>query len=291
MSNGAVVDSQIMYGIGNKKMSDKNSDNKEFAIKRITTPHGDVPTVDSVMDALNLIVSRINEISKNIDDRLKYSGATIEASGYIEQNLLDTNKKINELKNKLVSNSDQIENINGNVVKLDKVVSALENMTKTMLNGDFSPQTKSLDDIVEIKNMTKNLKESIIELQKSLGEGPIDLKMLYWSHEEIGIKEKLADIAAYESEKNKILSFFKILNLPKPVLDIDAKILVKGPSGTGKTSLIRGRSSVVLPKKTSCFIFPTSHSTTSSIGLEKHPSIHRCNPSRCRFTGWQRTRM
>ena len=64
--------------------------------------------------------------------------------------------------------------------------------------------------------------------------------MLYWSHEEIGIKEKLADIAAYESEKNKILSFFKILNLPKPVLDIDAKILVKGPSGTGKTSLIRG---------------------------------------------------
>jgi len=37
-------------------MSDRNSEQKEFAIKRITTPQGDVPTVESVIEGMNLIV-------------------------------------------------------------------------------------------------------------------------------------------------------------------------------------------------------------------------------------------
>ncbi|NVM54264.1 MAG: AAA family ATPase [Candidatus Helarchaeota archaeon] len=220
-------------------MSDKDSEKEEFAIKRITTPHGDVPTVESLMEALNLIVGRINAISKDFNNRMKYSGATIEASEYIEQNLSDTNKKINNLKNKLATNSDQIEEINTNVMKLDDVITNLERMTKNIVNADFLPQSKSMEDIIEIKRMTKTLKDSIIELQKSLGEGALELEMLYWEYTDTRIKENLADIVAYESEKNKILNFFKILNLPKPVLDIDAKILLYGPSGTGKSSLLR----------------------------------------------------
>lgn len=221
-------------------MSEKDSENEEFAIKRITTPHGDVPTVESVMDAMNLIVNRINILTKDFNNRLKYSsGATIEASEFIEQNLTDTNKKINDLKNALAANSDQIEGVNEKIIDLDKVVTNLENMTKNVLDSDLTLQSKGMEDIIEIKRMTKTLKDGISELQKTLGEGPVVLSKLYWERNYASIQENLADIVAYEKEKTKILGFFKILNLPKPVIDIDAKILLIGPPGAGKSSLIR----------------------------------------------------
>ncbi|MDD1779091.1 MAG: hypothetical protein LUQ65_13070, partial [Candidatus Helarchaeota archaeon] len=95
-------------------MPNKSSEkeNEEFAIKRISTPQGDVPTVESVMTALNLIVNRINTLNKDINERLKYSGAGIEASEYIERNLGETTVKINELKKQLETNTAQIDGIN-----------------------------------------------------------------------------------------------------------------------------------------------------------------------------------
>ncbi len=219
-------------------MSEKNSDS-EFAIKRITTPQGDVPTVESVIQGMNLIVSRINALSKNFNERMKYSGASIEASEYIERNLSETNLKINELKKQLKTNSDNIENINSNLVNLDKVVTNLENMTKNIVAEDFTPESKSYDEIVELKTMTKALKENIIELQKSLGEATIELSKLYWEYNHTEIEDSLTDVPAYDAEKGKILNLIKLLNLPKPVIEIDAKILCYGPAGNGKGSLIR----------------------------------------------------
>jgi AAA+ superfamily predicted ATPase len=229
----------ISYIIRDVFMSEKNSDSEEFAIKRITTPQGDVPTVESVIQGMNLIVSRINALSKNFNERMKYSGASIEASEYIERNLSETNLKINELKKQLKTNSDHIENISSNLVNLDKVVTNLENMTKNIVAEDFTPESKSYDEIVELKTMTKALKENIIELQKSLGEATIELSKLYWEYNHTEIEENLTEIPAYEAEKNKILNFLKLLNLPKPVIEIDAKILCYGPSSNGKSSLIR----------------------------------------------------
>ncbi len=215
------------------------SEKKEIEIKRIATPQGDIPTVDSVMEALNIIVNRINTLSKNFSDKMKYSGASIEASGYIEQNLIETNQKISELKKNLTDNSDKIEQISKNVVELDTVVKDLEKMTKNILSADLTPQSKSYQEVLELKNMTKSLKENITELQKSLGEGYIELNMLYWEHNYATIEENLNNIAAYEPEKMRILGFFKILNLSKPVIDINTKILLYGPNGVGKSSLIR----------------------------------------------------
>jgi SpoVK/Ycf46/Vps4 family AAA+-type ATPase len=193
------------------------SEKKEIEIKRIATPQGDIPTVDSVMEALNIIVNRINTLSKNFSDKMKYSGASIEASGYIEQNLIETNQKISELKKNLTDNSDKIEQI----------------------SADLTPQSKSYQEVLELKNMTKSLKENITELQKSLGEGYIELNMLYWEHNYATIEENLNNFAAYEPEKMRILGFFKILNLSKPVIDNNTKILLYGPNGVGKSSLIR----------------------------------------------------
>ncbi len=220
-------------------MSDKNSENKEFEIKRITTPQGDVPTVDSMMEALNLIVSRINALSRDFNERLKYSGASIEAAEFIEQNLSDTNRKIYELKKSLTTNTEHIDEINKNLKNLEDVVSNLERMTKNILNNDYAPQSKSYEDILEIKELTISLRDTVSKLQKSIGEEFIELGMLYWEHNYTEISENLEDIVAYEPEKAKIMSYFKILNLPKPVINIDAKILLFGPSGIGKSSLIR----------------------------------------------------
>jgi len=222
-----------------KVMSDKNSENKEFEIKRITTPQGDVPTVDSMMEALNLIVSRINALSRDFNERLKYSGASIEAAEFIEQNLSDTNRKIYELKKSLTTNTEHIDEINKNLKNLEDVVSNLERMTKNILNNDYAPQSKSYEDILEIKKLTISLRDTVSKLQKSIGEEFIELGMLYWEHNYTEISENLEDIVAYEPEKAKIMSYFKILNLPKPVINIDAKILLFGPSGIGKSSLIR----------------------------------------------------
>jgi len=220
-------------------MSEKKADQKEFEIKRITTPQGDVPTVESVMEALNLIINRIQVLSRDFNERLKYSGSSIEASGYIEENLLDTNRKISELKKNLVTNSDQIEAVSGKLTELNQVVNKLEKMTKDVVGSDFTPQSKSYEEIIEIKKMTRSLKDSVSELHKSFGEGFLELEMLYWEYKKIDIKENLNEIAAYENEKKRILNFFKLLNLPKPVIEINAKLLLYGPSGTGKTSLIK----------------------------------------------------
>lgn len=220
-------------------MSDKNSEKKEIEIKRITTPQGDVPTVDSVLEALNLIMNRISAVSRNFDERMKFSGASLEASEYIEQSLSESNQKINELKKNLRSNSEQIDDINNNVLKLDNVVLNLEKMTKQILNEDFKPQSKSYEEIIEIKKMTLVLKDNVNELQKNLGEGHIELSKLYWEYNYADIKEDIEELLAYESEKNKILNFFKLLNLPRSVIDIDVKILLSGPEGTGKSELIK----------------------------------------------------
>ncbi|MHA1277964.1 MAG: AAA family ATPase [Candidatus Helarchaeota archaeon] len=220
-------------------MSDRNSEQKEFAIKRITTPQGDVPTVESVIEGMNLIVKRINALSKNFNERMKYSGASIEASEFIERNLSETNLRIMELKKQLTTNSDQIENINENLMNLDKIVTNLENMTKNIVNEGFAPESRSYEGIIELKNMTKTLQKSVTELQKSLGEADIELIKLYWEHHYTEIEENLVDIPVYDEEKTTILSFFKVLNLPKPIIELDAKILLYGVSGVGKSSLIR----------------------------------------------------
>ena len=218
-------------------MPNKNSENEEFAMKRISTPQGDVPTVDSVMAALNLIVNRINTLTKDINERLKYSGAGIEASEYIERNLSETTVKINDLKKQLETNTEQIDGINDNITQLDKVVNNLEKMMKAAVGPDFEPQSKSYEEILEIKKMTKSLKDTMNQLQKTLGD-EIEVGRLYWEDKQ-DIKESLKDLVAYEPEKTRILNYFKILNLPKPVLEIDTKILLFGPRGVGKTSLIR----------------------------------------------------
>lgn len=222
-----------------REMSEKNSENEEFAIKRITTPHGDVPTLDSMVEAFNLLMNRINSLSKNFTEKMKYSGASLEASEFIERHLLETNSRMNDLKKKLFDNSEEIEGINNHVMKLEKTISNLENLAKSLLNGDTSAPSKSYDDIIEIKELTKYLKESIIQLQRSLGEGPTDIEELYWEYKSHNIRENLADVGAYEAEKNRILAFLKILSLPKPVLDIESRVLLIGARGNGKTTLIR----------------------------------------------------
>ena len=220
-------------------MPNKSSEkeNEEFAMKRISTPQGDVPTVDSVMAALNLSVNRINTLTKDINERLKYSGAGIEASEYIERNLGETTVKINELRKQLETNTAQIDGINDNITQLDKVVNSLEKMMKSAVGPDFEPQSKGYEEILEIKKMTTSLRDTINQLQKTLRD-EIEVGKLYWEDKE-ETKETLKDIIAYEPEKTRILNYFKILNLPKPVLEIDAKILVFGPRGAGKTSLMR----------------------------------------------------
>jgi len=219
-------------------MSNKETEDEEFAIKRISTPQGDVPTVDSVMGALNLIVDRINTLTKDINERLKYSGAGIEASEYVERNLSETSVRINDLKKQLETNTEQIDEINNNVAQLDGIVNNLEKMLKTVLTPDFEPQSKSYEGILEIKTMIKSLKEAMYQFQKSFGGLEADIEKLYWNLKG-NIKKDLKELIAYEPEKTQILNYFRILNLPKPVLEIDAKILVFGPRGTGKTSLIR----------------------------------------------------
>ena len=219
-------------------MSNKDTEDEEFAIKRISTPQGDVPTVESVMGALNLIVDRIHTLTNDLNERLKYSGAGIEASEYVERNLSETTIRINDLKKQLETNTEQIDEINNNVTQLDSVVINLEKMLKTVLTPDFEPQSKSYEEILEIKNMTKSLKDAMYQLQKSFGGLEADIKKMYWEYKE-NIREDLKDLIAYEPEKTHLLNYFRILNLPKPVLEIDTKVLVFGPRGTGKTSLIR----------------------------------------------------
>ncbi|MHA1266198.1 MAG: AAA family ATPase [Candidatus Helarchaeota archaeon] len=220
-------------------MSEKNSDEQKIAIKRITTPLGDVPTVDSVMQALNVIIDRIKKLATTFNEKMKFSGASLEASEYIELNLSETNQKINDLKKKLAENSDHIEEINTHVQRLDGIVTGIENITRMIANSDITSPSKGYEEILEIKNLTKELRESFRELQKSVGAGIQDFTQLFWEFKAEDIKEKLSDFAAYEPLKQKILGFFRILNLPKPILEIDSKILLIGRRGVGKTTLIR----------------------------------------------------
>ncbi|MHA1271543.1 MAG: ATP-binding protein [Candidatus Helarchaeota archaeon] len=216
------------------------SDKKNIVIERIATPDGDVPKVEGVIEAFNIIISKISELNKKINDNLKLMGG--DFTGF-SADLSVAKDDIIELKQKIEDNMTELNEIQNKLQETSIITEKIESIIPKLADGSEAVMTSSGPEIArvidEIKVFTQNFQDFIENINISREKSPkTSLEDIYKivSHEEINIK--LDMLGDYQVNKEIILSRGRFIKLPKQIIDYDSKILLYGPSGNGKTSTV-----------------------------------------------------
>ncbi|MBD3230720.1 MAG: AAA family ATPase [Candidatus Lokiarchaeota archaeon] len=219
---------------------------KSIEIKRIATPEGDVPLVDGVIEAFNIIINKMTNMNKRYKENLKLLG-TNDLSG-ITADLDVAKNEIIDLKGKIEKNTESTNDLKNKLADIDDIVGKLEDFIAkaTDENGELKIElTNTVDGdsnylVKELENITQSFRESIEDIRYgSKEEKPSELKEIYKHIKPEDIIISLENLGGYQENKDILLSKGRIIKLPKQVFDFDSKILLYGPSGNGKTAMIR----------------------------------------------------
>ena len=214
---------------------------KNIVIKRISTPEGDVPKAEGVVEAFNIVISKISELNKRINDNLKIMGTKDLTE--ITTDLTIAKDEIIELKNKIETNEKDVDEANKNLNEFNTLVKKMENIIEQVSdeNNEINLNSSGNSQLVinEIKGIAKEFERSLGNFKgqknESIKSSEIEDVFIIIKHEDIKIT--LNKLGNYQTNKDILLSRIRLIKLPKQILNFDSKILLYGPSGNGKTSI------------------------------------------------------
>jgi len=214
---------------------------KNIVIERIATPDGDVPRVEGVIEAFNIIIEKIASLSKQLKEHISSSG--IDESSEIGAEIKILKDNFIELKKKVVQNEEILNDLSN---KLNEIEIKFQNIGNNISESNHDLNNKSdlnisgSSLITELKPFIEQLLASSIPDNKIDDNRKIELNLnkIMKVLTPDDIKIKLDDLGGYKNIKEKILSIARLLNLPKKIFNYDSKIMLYGPPGNGKTSTV-----------------------------------------------------
>ncbi len=217
------------------------SEKKNIVIERIATPDGDVPKAEGVIEAFNLIISKIAELNKKINENLKLIGG--KDLSEITTDLSITKDNIIELKSKIKNEEKEINSVREEIQKINSWIEKIDSSLSQITNGDEGIILKSNSNtdqiLVDIKEIIKDFNDSLKNFRNLDEQTPKkDQENAIFNiiqHE--NIKITLDILGNYQENKEILLSNGQLVKLPKQIYE-NPKILLYGPSGNGKTSMV-----------------------------------------------------
>ncbi|MHA1830734.1 MAG: hypothetical protein ACTSWR_04305, partial [Candidatus Helarchaeota archaeon] len=139
------------------------SEKKNIVIERIATPDGDVPKAEGVIEAFNLIISKIAELNKKINENLKLIGG--KDLSEITTDLSITKDNIIELKSKIKNEEKEINSVREEIQKINSWIEKIDSSLSQITNGDEGIILKSNSNtdqiLVDIKEIIKDFNDSL----------------------------------------------------------------------------------------------------------------------------------
>ncbi|MFX0134843.1 MAG: AAA family ATPase [Candidatus Hodarchaeota archaeon] len=214
-------------------------DEDKYKIEKIGTPAGDAASAQSVVNAINYILLKLKELDDYYTDKLKYIDITsidpiIEE---IHEKLNDLKiaqdlftQKLSELENKIDSNLGPQKTLTSSSDDVDNEITS-DSQDKKEVKADNIPilQKRNLN---ELLNTILNLQSDADLLDST------QLPEFYAILASEDIKKSLEELGGYIDQKDHLGLIFSLLTLPDTEIPKNYKIMLYGPEGNGKTSII-----------------------------------------------------
>jgi len=212
---------------------------EDYRIEKIGTPAGDAASANSVVKAINYILLKLKELDDYYTDKLKF----LDISS-LDPILEDIHNQINELK----TNQELINQKLSKIVIEDEKTASESIEPKFALNSEESdilesheveksPQNMELSDLQGLK--FKEILSTLTELQtKKDLEIQNQLSKFYSILHDEDISGSLESLGGYIDQKNTLGVIFNFLTLPDSEIPKNYNVMLYGPEGNGKTSLI-----------------------------------------------------
>ncbi|MHA1300281.1 MAG: AAA family ATPase, partial [Candidatus Helarchaeota archaeon] len=212
---------------------------EDYRIEKIGTPAGDAASANSVVKAINYILLKLKELDDYYTDKLKF----LDISS-LDPILEDIHNQINELKTNQELINQKLSKI---VIEDEKTASesiepkfALKSEESDILESpevEKSPQNMELSDLQGLK--FKEILSTLTELQtKKDLEIQNQLSKFYSILHDEDISGSLESLGGYIDQKNTLGVIFNFLTLPDSEIPKNYNVMLYGPEGNGKTSLI-----------------------------------------------------
>ncbi|NVM04523.1 MAG: ATP-binding protein, partial [Candidatus Helarchaeota archaeon] len=215
-------------------------DEDKYKIEKIGTPAGDAASAQSVVNAINYILLKLKELDDYYTDKLKFIDISsldpiIEG---IHEKLNDLKitqdlftQKLSELENKI--NSTDFDSQQTSTISSDNADTEITSDSQDMKDV----QTENIPTVKNTK--LKELLNSILNLQTDANLLiPTQVPEFYAILPPEDIKKSLEELGGYIDQKDLLGLIFSFLTLPDTEIPKNYKIMLYGPEGNGKTSII-----------------------------------------------------
>ncbi len=215
-------------------------DEDKYKIEKIGTPAGDAASAQSVVDAINYILLKLKELDDYYTDKLKF----LDISS-LDPMIEGIHDKINDLKitqdllTQKISELEKGENINNQVSNQTSVITPDADESEIISDSQEikemeSKKTKTID-----KSNLEDLLKTILNLQGDLSLlSTSKLPEIYSILPYEEIKKSLEELGGYIDQKDLLGLTFSFLTLPDTEIPKNYKIILYGPEGNGKTSIV-----------------------------------------------------
>ncbi|MFX1450109.1 MAG: AAA family ATPase [Promethearchaeota archaeon] len=215
-------------------------DEDKYKIEKIGTPAGDAASAQSVVKAINYILLKLKELDDYYTDKLKY----VDISS-IDPIIEGIHEKLDDLKitqdlftQKLAELEKKMDSTNlgpqeTSIISPDNTNAELSSDVKDMneIQAKFL-STEKIGDLKQLINTILNLQtESNLLI-------PTTLPDFFTILAPEDIKKSLEELGGYIDQKDLLGLIFSFLTLPDTEIPKNYKIMLYGPEGNGKTSII-----------------------------------------------------
>ncbi|MHA1376803.1 MAG: AAA family ATPase [Candidatus Helarchaeota archaeon] len=249
---------------------------EDYKIEKIGTPAGDAASAASVVKAVNYILLKLKEFDDYYTDKLKF----LDISS-LDPIIEDIHEKINDIR----TNQDLIIKRISELENGFKKTEVLTQESEVVMSGTIKNEAKDDQKSEIINQHTKydilnksNINELFAKLiNLELNENKILKFFTILAPEEIN--KSLEPLGAYVDQKDLLGITFSFLTLPDDELPHNYKLMIFGPDGNGKTSIIHALAKkygyhLILPDFSILKAYPSNKQIIELITLFKNIKEH-----------------